>query len=204
MAVKITEPIDPIKIKLNAHFDLTNNDDFFQFCADNPDINVERTQDGELVFMAPVGSDGSLNEEILSGELYLWNKEKKLGFVFSPSAGFTLKNNAMRSPDAAFIYKDKWTSLSKDQREKFAPICPDFVVEIRSQSDRLSLLQDKMLEWIENGAELAWLLDPLEEKAYIYRLNKRLEEIYSFDGQLSGENILPGFIFDLTLLKKEN
>lgn len=202
MAVNNINTFEPIQIKFNKSFNVFNDNDLFNLCMENENFKIERTSNGELIFMSPVGIAGSSRENVISTELQIWNKEKKLGIVLNSSAGFTLANNAMRSPDAAFIKKESWQKLPEEEREKFGSICPEFIVEVRSKSDRLNILHDKMIEWIENGAELAWLIDPIEKKAYIYRPNSEVELMDSFEGTLSGESILPGFNFELSLLKE--
>lgn len=203
MALKDIDIPEPIKLKFHNSFDIFDDEKLFQLCVDNPNMKIERSQEGELIVMLPVGMEGSSKENIVSGELYLWNKEKKAGVAFNSNAGFTLPNRAMRSPDAAFVFKESWKKLPIEERKKFGHICPEFVVEVRSESDSLIVLKDKMLEWIENGANLAWLIDPIEEKAYIYRPNNDIEIINSFNESISGESVLPDFQLDLSLLNEE-
>ncbi|HEV7383198.1 MAG TPA: Uma2 family endonuclease, partial [Dyadobacter sp.] len=134
--------------------------------------------------------------------LGIWNKETGLGEVFDSSTGFTLPNGAVRSPDVSWIQKEKWASLSQADREKFAPVCPDFVVEIRSKSDDIKYLQHKMGEYIDSGTQLGWLIDRFDNKVYIYSSRKTMFVHDTLNLELSGEEVLPGFELDLgTLIK---
>ena len=188
---------------LLSHFD---EDEFFAFCQSNKELRIERNAQQEIIIMAPAGSETDSKNTELTAELIFWNRKTKSGRVFGPSAGFTLPNGAMRSPDAAWIPNEKWYALPTEQRKKFAPICPDFIVEMRSQSDSLQRLQAKMGEWMENGCRLAWLIDPNKEQVQIFRtatssFSDQPTLIESFDHVLSGEDILTDFKFDLKLLR---
>ncbi|MEH2310454.1 MAG: Uma2 family endonuclease [Nostoc sp.] len=189
-ATTITLP-STLKLKI----DLTD-DQFFQMCQQNRDYRFERTASGELLIMPPTGSDtGNRNFDMVV-ELGIWNKQTKLGKGFDSSTGFTLPNGAERSPDASWVKIERWNALTPEQQEKFAPICPDFVVELRSRTDSLKELQDKMQEYIENGAQLGWLIDRKNKRVEIYRPGKDVE-ILDNPISLSGENVLPGFVLDL-------
>ncbi len=180
---------------LTLKIDLTD-EQFFQMCQKNRDYRFERTASGELLIMPPTGSDtGNRNFDMVV-ELGIWNKQTKLGKGFDSSTGFTLPNGAERSPDASWIKIERWNALTPEQQEKFAPICPDFVVELRSRSDSLKELQEKMQEYIENGAQLGWLIDRKNKRVEIYRPGKDVE-ILENPASLSGENVLPGFVLDL-------
>lgn len=172
---------------------------FLEFVAANPELQLERTSTGELVIMSPTGGEtGDRNDEV-SFQLRAWNKQTKLGKTFNSSTGFTLPNGATRSPDASWVRLDRWLALTSQQREAFPPLCPDFVVELRSPSDNLKNLQAKMQEYIEQGATLGWLIDPKTKQVEIYRQG-RDREILNQPTTLSGENILPGFVLDLQLV----
>jgi Uma2 family endonuclease len=187
-----------IAINLRPTLQLTDAE-FEQICRSNPDLRLERTATGELVAMPPTGSEtGHYNVE-LSTELTLWNRRSKLGITFDSSAGFTLPNGAIRSPDASWIRKDRWDSLPPEQKRKFAPICPDFVVELKSPSDLLEDLQDKMLEYLENGAQLGWLIQPETRKVAIYRPGQAVETLEN-PTTLLGEAVLPGFTLNLQIV----
>ncbi|WP_373526456.1 Uma2 family endonuclease [Nostoc sp.] len=175
--------------------DLTD-DQFFQVCQKNRDYRFERTASGELLIMPPTGSDTGRRNVKITTQLDIWNSESNLGEVFDSSTGFTLPNGAERSPDASWVKLERWNALTPEQQEKFAPICPDFVVELRSPSDSLKDLQEKMQEYIENGAQLGWLIDRKNKRVEIYRPGKDVE-ILNNPNSLSGENVLPGFVLHL-------
>ena len=186
-------------IKLPQHLRFTD-DEFFDFCQENRDLRFERNANGEIIIMSPTGGLTGKKNGKLSAKLDLWNEERGLGEVFNSSTGFIIPSGATRSPDAAWIAKSRWESLSYEQQEKFPPLCPDFVVELVSPSDALKSLQEKMDEWMENGCRLGWLLYPKGEKAWVYEGGEP-QEINGFDQTLSGGTVLPGFTFDLKWLK---
>lgn len=186
----------PTTIKLKI-----SHEQFLDLALANRDLQLERNATGELIIMPPTGSyTGKINFDI-AGQLWFWNRQTKLGEAFDSSTGFHLPNGSDRSPDAAWIKQEKWDTLSLEQKESFAPICPDFVLELRSQTDSLEKLQSKMREYIENGASLGWLIDQKNQRVEIYRPGKDVE-ILEHPTSLSGEDILPGFILDLTELWK--
>lgn len=187
--------IAPMTIRLHPVMTMTD-EQFFDFCQLNQDVNIERNARGELVFMSPTGSEGEERNFNLIGQLWVWTKQDNTGVGFGSSGGFTLPNGAIRSPDAAWISKTRWSEIDLDLRKKFAPICPDFVVELRSVTDNLPTLQEKMAEYIDNGAKLGWLIDPQQQKVYIYRQNSPVEELVK-PLSLSGEEVLSGFILEL-------
>jgi Uma2 family endonuclease len=151
--------------------------------------------------MPPLNSDSGFYESTMIIDLGIWNRKTQLGITFSSSSGFKLPDGSIKSPDASWVSKEKWQSLTLRQRKSFAPIAPEFIVEVRSKTDSLVVLQTKMEEWIENGVLLAWLIDPTQQKAYIYRADGSTTQIDDFDQILSGENVLPEFIFDLNALQ---
>ena len=169
---------------------------FWRLCRANPLLRLERTAKGELVVMAPAGWDGSLQNAGLNAQLWNWNQRTGLGLTFESSAGFTLPNDAIRSPDAAWIQRDRWEALPDDERTPFPHIVPDFVVELRSKSDGLVKLRRKMREYIEQGVRLGWLIDPKNGTVEISRPDRPVE-ILSRPETLSGEDVLPGFTLDL-------
>lgn len=174
-----------------------SHEQFVDLALANRDLQLERTATGELIIMPPTGSyTGNKNFDI-AGQLWLWNRQYKLGKAFDSSTGFHLPNGADRSPDAAWVKQEKWDVLSLEQKESFAPICPDFVLELRSKTDSLEKLQAKMREYIENGASLGWLIDRKNQRVEIYRPGKDVE-ILDRPVSLSGEDVLPGFVLDLT------
>ena len=178
--------------------DSLTDDELFRICTANKQLRIERDESGQLIIMSPTGSFISNKNFILNGLFSQWvESHLDLGFGFDSSGGFILPDRSMQSPDAAWIKKKRWEALSLEAQEKFAPICPDFIVELRSKSDSLSQLKKKMEVWITNGCQLAWLIDPIENKAYIYKPNFPLKELSDFDTKLSGEDLLPGFELDL-------
>ena len=177
-----------------------SDDELFRLCAANPELSIERTGDGELIFMAPAGGMSSNRNGIINLELGLWNRKTELGKVFDSSGGFLLPNGAMRAPDAAWIPEAKWEALNPQQREQFLPLCPDFAIELRSRTDRLRDVQAKMEEYAANGCRLGWLIDPHERQAYVYRPGQE-PEVVGFDRALSGEDVLPGFRLALRELR---
>ncbi len=169
---------------------------YLKICEDNPDLKLELDQDGTLIVMPPTGGiTGSRNSEI-NYQLQAWNKRKKLGKVFDSSTEFKLPNGAFRSPDAAWISIERWDNLTKEEQEKFPPLAPDFIIELRSSSDRLKPLQEKMQEYITNGVRLGWLIDPQNRQVEVYRPGNSVE-ILSSPTSLSGEDLLPEFVLDL-------
>ena len=173
------------------------HEQFQQIAAVNRDLRLERTATGELIIMAPTGSDTGYRNQDMSGQLWLWNRQTKLGVVFDSSSGFKLPNGADRSPDASWVKLERWQTLTPKEQEGFAPLCPDFVVELRSKSDNMEPLREKMREYIANGSCLGWLIDRKNHKVEIYRQNQDVE-ILDNSTTLSGEEVLPGFILDLT------
>jgi Uma2 family endonuclease len=184
----------PLKVDLK-HVHLTD-EQFYQLCLSNPDLKIERTATGDLVFMPPVGGDSGNREMNLGGELYLWNKATNLGKVFSSSTVFKLPGGGSRSPDVAWVELSRWQSLTPEQRRRFPPIAPDFVMELRSYTDDLPALQEKMQEYLDSGVQLGWLVDPQEQQVEIYRRGQA-KEVRSLPTQLSGEPILPDFVLPI-------
>lgn len=181
---------------------ISDEDAFFEWLAMQEDMVVERDKDRNIIFMSPTGYKyGKYNEEI-SSQLWLWNKKTKLGEAFDSSTGFTLPNGAVRSPDASWIKKERWQALTEAEKNSFAPICPDFVVELKSPQQTLRELQAKMEEYMENGARLGWLIDMDEERIWIYEEGKEVRLCEGLKGKLSGEPYLPGFALDLDELKR--
>jgi len=171
-------------------------EEFEQIVAVNKELRLELTAEGELVIMSPTGGEtGNRNFDLL-GQLWFWNSQNNLGKAFDSSTGFKLPNGATRSPDAAWIKLERWNVLTLQQRKKFLPLCPDFAVELVSESDDLEETQSKMREYLANGLQLGWLINPKDQQVEIYRPNQAPEVLQSLTS-LSGENILLGFILDL-------
>jgi Uma2 family endonuclease len=176
---------------------------FFQFCQENDSIDFERNANGEIIIMAPTGTSTGWFNINISTDLTIWNRKSNLGYVFDSNTGFTLPNNAVRSPDAAFIRKEEWQKVSLSDRKRFAHVCPDFVIELLSEADHEISLQEKMKEWMENGCQLSWMINPLKKITIIYRRNGQAEA-KSFDTILDGEDVLPGFTIDLSKIFTED
>jgi Uma2 family endonuclease len=170
--------------------------EFAEYSAAHPELRVEMNSEGEIIIMPPVVSEGGKRNFTLAVRFGNWVEADGTGVGFDSSTGFTLPNGAKRSPDISWIRRERWEALTEDERNEFAPICPDFVVELRSKSDRLSTLREKMNEYLENGAQLGWLIDPLEEKIHIYRPNAAVETL-DHPSEISGEPLLPGFLLEL-------
>ncbi|HAC63791.1 MAG TPA: hypothetical protein DCF68_09690 [Cyanothece sp. UBA12306] len=178
-------------LDLKPLIELTS-EDFYQLCQINPDVSLELSPYGELIIMSPVGGETGNQEANLIADVTIWNRQTKLGLVFSCSTVFDLPNGGNRSPDVAWVKREKWEALTPMQRQKFLPICPDFVIELRSSSDRLKLLQDKMREYLDSGLKLGWLINPQDKTVEIYRPQQSVE-IFNLPVSLSGEDVLPGF-----------
>jgi Uma2 family endonuclease len=170
---------------------------FEKLCQANPDIALERTAIGELIIVSPVGGDSGRRETDLISHVWFWNRQTQLGVVFSSSTIFHLPNGAFRSPDVAWVRRDRWVALSESEKAGFPPICPDFVIELRSRTDRLPPLQDKMREYLDNGIRLGWLINPQGKQVEIYRPNVAVE-VLSSPTSLSGEDVLPGLAIALS------
>jgi Uma2 family endonuclease len=172
---------------------------FEELCRKYRKLRLELTSTGELIVMPPTGAEtGRLNSN-LTGQLEAWFRQSRIGVCFGNTAGFTLPNGAIRSPDASWIERGKWDSLTNQQKKRFGPWCPDFVVELKSPSDRLSELRNKMAEYIETGASLGWLIDPFKRQVYIYEPD---HEVVTLDNPetVSADPLLPGFTLNLTEL----
>ena len=179
--------------------ELTNNisdDEFENFCRRNPDVEMEMTKEGELVIMPPTGGITGNRNFSLIGYFFNWLEKDQSGIGFDSSTVFKLPNGAKRSPDLSWIKTERWEALTEKEREKFPPLCPDFVVELRSPSDSLVNLQNKMLEYIENGADLGWMIDSFEKKVLVYRQITYVE-ILENPKQVSGEPLLEKFVLNL-------
>lgn len=185
------DPSVPVKLKVDA-FHMTD-ERFALLCRENPDLRLELTAQRELLIMPPTGSKTGLRNSRLTFRLATWAETDRTGLVFDSSTGFTLPNGAKRSPDASWLRRERWDALTEAQQNGFAPVCPDFVAELRSPQDRLSVLQEKMREYLENGARLGWLIDPLERRVHVFREGHGVE-VLEDPASLDGEAVLPGFI----------
>ncbi len=173
-----------------------NEEEFKRLVAANPDLRMELTAEGELVVMAPTGSEGGNYNAELTIDIGTWNRRTRLGVVFDSSTGFKLPNGAIRSPDTAWVVQARWDELTPQQRRGFAPICPDFVLELVFESDDVEDIRTKMREYIENSCRLGWMIAPRTRQVEVYRLG-RVVEVLQSPTSLSGEEVLPGFILNL-------
>ncbi|MCU0541012.1 MAG: Uma2 family endonuclease [Oscillatoriaceae cyanobacterium Prado104] len=186
----------PIVLRMPPRLQMTE-DEFFDFCQLNRNLRIERNQQGELLLLTLVGGITSNRNAILTGELGIWTRQDGTGISFASCTGFTLSIGSVRSPDASWIKLERWNALSKAQQEKFAPICPDFVVELRPDFEDLEHLQEKMQEYMrEPGVRLGWLIDRKNRRVYIYRTNLS-EECLENPATVSGDPVLPGFVLNM-------
>ena len=180
-----------------------SDEEFYQFCRENSQYRIEKNKHGKIIIMQPTNSEtGNYNNEI-SYEVTHWNRQTHMGKAFDSSTGFKIQSGATLSPDVSWILNERWNDLPEEERRRFARITPDFVIELRSSpDDSLKDLKEKMEEYIENGVRLAWLLDRISGKAYVYRPNRPISIFENFDTDvLSGEDVLPGFELKLSILK---
>lgn len=182
-------------LNLSPTIELTD-DQFFQLCQNNRDLRLERTAEGELIIMPPTGWESGNRNSRLTQRLGNWTDADGTGLAFDSSTGFKLPNGANRSPDASWVSRQRLAALNPDPA-KFLPMAPDFAVELRSANDSLKTLQQKMQEYIDNGVRLGWLIDPQNQRVEIYRPNRDVEVLQA-PTSLSGEDVLPGFVLDLT------
>ncbi|NJO75276.1 MAG: Uma2 family endonuclease [Leptolyngbyaceae cyanobacterium RM1_406_9] len=175
------------------------DEQFYQLCRANPDVKFERNAAGDLIVMSPTGGEtGSYNAEI-SADFVIWNRQTQLGKVFDSSTCFKLPKGGNRSPDVAWIALDRWNQLDREQQRKFPPITPDFVLELLSPTDTLEKTQAKMQEYMNSGVKLGWLIDRDNHYVEIYRINQPIEVLRRPE-QLSGEDVLPGFILKMNVV----
>ena len=182
----------PLTVSFPALVQMTD-EQFYEFCQANRELRIERSATGEVIIMPPAFSDTGNRNSKITAQLEVWADQGGTGEVFDSSAGFTLPNGATRSPDASWIKSDRWNALTDEQKASFAPICPDFVIELRSSSDTLSGLQAKMQEYIENGAILGFLIDRKNRTVHVYRPNC-VAEILENPETVNGDPELPGFV----------
>ncbi len=186
----------PVVLRFAPILKRITDDDFFRFCAANEPWKLELTKEGDLVIMMPAGGETGRSNFKLIGVFHAWVEADGTGEGFDSNTGFILPNGAERSPDMAWVKKERWEALSRKQREEFVPLCPDFVVELRSRTDRLKPLKEKMEEYIANGAQLGWLIDPRKKKVYLYRPGDPVEELDEPE-TLSGDPLLQGFVLPM-------
>ena len=196
----ISTPIDNSPLILHLRPAITLSDEeFFALCRQNPDLRIERSATGEVEIMAPAGGGSSSRNATVTFLLKGWSLQNGTGVVFDSSGGFILPNGAIRSPDAAWVRRSRLAALTAEQKERFLPLCPDFVIEVRSPSDSLALTREKLREYIANGAQLGWLLDIPSRRASVYRPDQPVAE-FQAPLTLSGNPELPGFTLDLSAI----
>ena len=176
-----------------------SDDAFFDFCASNDEYRIERTAEGRIIIMSGTGGETGFRNSLLTSQLTTWAMADGRGRPFDSSTMFLLPNSAMRSPDAAWVSRIRLAKLTSSQKRKYLPLCPEFVVELVSPSDRLPAVSAKMLEWIENGVQLGWVLDPDEMRAYVYRIGQPVE-VLDNPAILAGEGPVDGFILDFKMI----
>ncbi|MCT7950927.1 Uma2 family endonuclease [Ancylothrix sp. C2] len=186
--------MNPVILNLE-NVELTD-EQFYKICRNNENWKLERTAKGEIIIMSPVGGISGGREAGFIAKLWLWNDQTKLGIVFSSSTIFRLPKGGDRSPDCAWISLERWQTLTPQQQESFPPICPDFVIELRSKTDSLKPLQEKMQEYLNSGLKLGWLINPQQQQVEIYRPNTQTE-IRQLPTTLSGEETLPNFTLEI-------
>ncbi|PZV05636.1 MAG: hypothetical protein DCF32_10885 [Leptolyngbya sp.] len=185
-------------IKLQPALTMTD-EQFYQLCITNPDLKFERNAQGDLLIMSPTGGEtGNRNVE-LATEFVLWNRQHRLGVVFDSSTGFKLPGGGDRSPDVAWVEQSRWDALNPEQRQKFPPIAPDFVLELLSPSDRLSVVQTKMQEYMASSVRLGWLINSSSRQVEVYQ-SGQAPELLNNPTHLSGEPVLPGFVLNMALV----
>src|SRR4028119_829499 len=184
-----------ITLNLNSIIKLTS-EQFYQLCEENPDLKLERNANGELIVMPPTGGETGKTNSKFNLQIGLWNEQTELGEVFDSSTGFTLPNKADRSPDASWVEKSRWEALTPEDREKFIPLCPDFVIELLSPNDSLKKTQEKMQEYIQNGCRLGLLINRKNQQVEIYRADREVE-VLNAPSSISCDDVLPGFVLNM-------
>jgi Uma2 family endonuclease len=194
-ATFITE-VEPLVLHFQPILKKLSDEEFYEFCRANDEWRIERTAEGDIIITASTGGKTGILNSKLNARLVVWSEADHKGQVFDSSTIFVLPSGAQRSPDAAWVRNERWQALTEEQQAKFPPLCPDFVVELRSRTDSLKTLQAKMQEYIDNGAQLGWLIDPLERKVHVYRPDAAAE-ILDDPQTISGEPLLKGFVLDV-------
>lgn len=191
--VSLPEDVKTITVQSGPPDFRFTDDEFERYCAEHADLRIEMDSEGEMIIQLPVVTEGGGRNFHLTGRFHAWVESDNTGVGFDSSTGFTLPNGAKRSPDVSWMRRERWDALPAKQKSKFARICPDFVVELRSKFDRLKTLRNKMEEYMANGAQLGWLIDPIEKKVHIYRPGLPIE-ILDNPAQISGDPLLKGFV----------
>jgi Uma2 family endonuclease len=185
-----------ITLTIPPNINVFSDDELYAFCLANPELRIERDETGHIIIMPPTGLESSFTNNNLQTEVSLWNRKTKNGRVSDSNGGYTLPDTSMRAPDVGWVSKERLMQVVPDELKKFARVCPDFVIEVRSESDSLKELQTKMEKWLKNGVRLGWLVDPQEQKTTIYRPDSETET-KPFSETLSGEDVLVGFTMNI-------
>jgi len=196
LTISMLPGIESVMLRPDIPHRRLTDDEFEQFVAQNPELHVEMTSDGELIIMSLTTMKGGHRNFLLTGRFSSWAEADNTGVGFDSSTCFTLPNGAKRSPDASWIHRERWEALTEEEKDQFTQICPDFAVELRSKTDKLKPLQEKLEEYILNGAQLGWLIDPIEKKVHIYHADSSIE-ILDNPREISGEPLLKGFTLKL-------
>ena len=189
----------PYRLALNVRALEMTEDQFLQFCSDNGDLRIELTAEKELIIMPPAGLESGWQEVELARQVANWATQDGTGRVFGSNAGYTLPNGAVRAPDVSWMPLSRWESLSREDQTKFGHTFPDFAIELRSLSDSLREVQDKMQEYMDNGVRLGWLIDPQNRRVHVYRPGQPVE-ILEEPTAVSADPVLPGFVLDLSAI----
>jgi Uma2 family endonuclease len=193
--IKVRTEYHPVVLHTRPALEM-DEEQFFEFCQLNREWRIERSAEGDLEIMPPTGGEtGNRNFE-LTTDVGVWARHDSSGVGFDSSTGFVLPNGAIRSPDASWVKRERLANFTVEQKQRFLPLCPDFLIELRSPSDPLAPIEAKMLEYMENGARLGWLIDPVEKKVYVYKPGEPVEVLNKPD-RLSGDPVLPGFVLGL-------
>lgn len=189
--------LSPLIVRLRPFVELSD-DDFFELCQENRDLRLERSAQGEVLIMPPTGGKTGSQNLRLAGQLDAWVERTGAGVGFDSSTGFRLPNGAVRSPDLAWVSSQRWDALDERERERFVPLAPDFVLELRSGSDRLDVLQAKLEEYRQAGVRLGWLVDPIENRVHVY--TPESIQFHDRPDRLGADPVMPGFELDLTAI----
>lgn len=196
---KLIDEVEPLVLHFQPILNKLSDEVFYEFCRANDEWRIERTAEGDIIIMAPTGGKTGIRNFKLITQFGKWVETNGDGKGFDSSTIFALPNGAQRSPDLAWASNERWQALTAEQQEKFPPLCPDFVAELRSRTDSLKTLQAKMQEYIDNGAQLGWLLDPVERRIHVYRPDVAVE-ILDNPQSVSGAPLLSGFTLDVQSL----
>jgi Uma2 family endonuclease len=186
----------PLVLHVSSAWSRMSADEFFEFCQLNPDLRMERAANGDLVIMTPTGGRSGRRSSKLNAKLSYWNEQCDLGDVFDSSTGFQLPSGAIRSPDTSWVIRSRWEQLTWNEQERILPIAPDFVAELRSPSDSLKVLHEKMAEYVANGVQLGWLIDPESKTVWVYQPGVEVRKLDQPES-VSGDPVLPGFVLKM-------